>query len=85
MLSIFLGWVSSSFANPSAKWAAIVAAAATIYWRIYDSGRSAERVAGAARDAAATKKRGTIDDQVSRMPDAAVRDQLRKWVRDENG
>ncbi|MBY5329595.1 hypothetical protein [Rhizobium leguminosarum] len=81
MLSAIITWLSSTAGKTVAKWSVVMATAAAIYWRIYESGRNAEKAAEAQRDATATEKRKTIDEKVDRMPDAAVRDQLARWVR----
>lgn len=81
MLTAILTWFSTTVGKTVAKWGVVVATAAAIYWRIYESGRSAEKAAEAHRDAAAAERRKSIDEKVDRMPDADVRDQLRKWVR----
>ncbi|MEF3134633.1 hypothetical protein OS035_24560 [Rhizobium sp. 268] len=83
MLTAILAWLSSRFGRTVATWAAAVATAMAIYWRIYESGRSAERAAEAQRDAETITKRTTIDEAVDRMPNADVRNQLRKWVRND--
>ncbi|WP_427145172.1 hypothetical protein [Rhizobium pisi] len=84
MLTAIVAWLSSTVGKTVAKWGVVVATAAAIYWRIYESGRSAEKAAEAQRDAAAVEKRKTIDEKVDRMPDAAVRDQLARWVRHDS-
>ncbi|TBA24710.1 hypothetical protein [Rhizobium ruizarguesonis] len=81
MLTAVLAWLSSSVGKTVAKWSVAVATVAAIYWRIYESGRSAEKAAEAQRDAETITKRKTIDEAVDRMPDADVRDLLRRWVR----
>ncbi|TBY57967.1 hypothetical protein E0H39_29565 [Rhizobium leguminosarum bv. viciae] len=81
MLTAVLAWFSSTIGKTVAKWSVIVATAAAIYWRIYESGRSAEKASEAQRDAETIQKRKTIDEAVDRMPDADVRDQLARWVR----
>ncbi|MBY5873710.1 hypothetical protein HFN53_16960 [Rhizobium leguminosarum] len=81
MLTAVLAWFSTTFGKTVAKWSLAVATAAVIYWRIYESGRSAEKAAEAQRDAGTITKRKTLDEKVDRMPDADVRDQLARWVR----
>ncbi|NKL63284.1 hypothetical protein [Rhizobium leguminosarum] len=81
MLMAVVTWLSSTVGKTVAKWGVVVATAAAIYWRIYESGRSAEKAAEAQRDAETITRRKTVDEKVDRMPDAAVRDQLRRWVR----
>ncbi|MGO7445113.1 hypothetical protein ACC668_10445 [Rhizobium ruizarguesonis] len=83
MLTAIVTWLSPTVGKTVAKWSVVVATAAAIYWRIYESGKSAEKAAEAQRDAAATEKRKSIDEKVARMPDADVRDQLRRWVRND--
>lgn len=84
MLTAIVAWLSTTVGKTVAKWGVLMASAAAIYWRIYESGRSAEKAAEAQRDAAAIRKRKSIDEKVDRMPDADVRDQLRKWVRHDD-
>ena len=81
MLTVVITWLSSTVGKTVAKWGVAVATAAAIYWRIYESGRSAEKAAEAQRDADTVTKRKSIDEKVGRMPDADVRDQLARWVR----
>lgn len=83
MLTGILAWLSSKFGRTVATWVAAVATAMAIYWRIYESGRSAEKAAEAQRDADTVTKRKSIDEKVDRMPDADVRDQLARWLRHE--
>lgn len=81
MLTVIATWFSTTVGKTVAKWGVVVATAAAISWRIYESGRKAERAAEAQRDAETITKRKTIDEAVDRMPDADVRDQLARWVR----
>ncbi|MBY5318198.1 hypothetical protein [Rhizobium leguminosarum] len=81
MLTAVLAWLSSTVGKTVAKWSVVIATGAAIYWRIYESGRLAEKAAEAQPDAETITKRKSIDETVDRMPDAAVRDELRKWVR----
>lgn len=81
MLTAVLTWFSTTVGKAAARWGMIVAMAAAICWRIYESGRSAEKAAGAQREAETITKRKSIDEKVDRMPDADVRDQLSRWVR----
>ncbi|MDX1216327.1 hypothetical protein GOL99_12355 [Sinorhizobium medicae] len=84
MLSMFFTWLTSSIGKTAAKWGAIAAAVGVVYWRIRESGRAAERADRAKETLAAAAERERTHDDVSKMPDAAVRDELRRWVRHDN-
>ncbi|MGN8152545.1 hypothetical protein ACTJK5_09750 [Agrobacterium sp. 22094] len=81
MLTAILTWFTTTVGKTVAKWGVILSTAAAIYWRIYESGRSAEKDAEAQRDAETVTRRKSIDEAVDRMPDSDVRDQLARWVR----
>lgn len=61
---------------------AVVAALAAGAW-LYTSGRSAERVDGLERTIRTMGERDAIDRDISRQPDGAAADRLRRdWSRD---
>ncbi|WP_165506426.1 hypothetical protein [Rhizobium leguminosarum] len=55
--------------------------AAGVFWKIYADGQAAERAKTVAEKMDAIRDRERIQDAVSKLPDAAVRDELRRWVR----
>ncbi|MBY5462045.1 hypothetical protein [Rhizobium leguminosarum] len=81
MLTAVLAWLTSSVGKVVAKWGALGAAIGLAYWRIRESGRAAERADRAKDTLAAAAERERTHDDVSRMPDDRVRDELRQWVR----
>jgi hypothetical protein len=76
-----LAWITSSVGKLVAKWTAFVAIAAAVYWKVYTDGQAAERAKQVAEKMDAVREREKINDAVSKLPDADVRDELRKWVR----
>ncbi len=84
MLTSILAWLSSSIGKTVAKWGAIATAIGPTYWRIRESGRAAERADLAKETMQAAENRERIHDKVSKLPDAVVRDELRKWVRNDS-
>ncbi|MDR6664046.1 hypothetical protein [Rhizobium sp. 1399] len=83
MLTALFAWMTSSCGKVVAKWGAIAAAVGLAYWRIRESGRAAERADRAYETTKAAANREKIHDQVSKLPDADVRDELSGWVRDD--
>ncbi len=81
MLTTLLTWFTSSIGKTLAKWASLAAVAVAVYWRIYASGEAAERAKQVANNMNAQREREKLNDQISKLPDAVVRDELRKWVR----
>lgn len=76
-----LTWLTSSIGKLVAKWTAFVAIGAAIYWKIYADGQASERAKHVADKMDAARDRERIRDAVSKMPDAAVRGELSRWVR----
>lgn len=76
-----LTWLSSSIGQIVAKWTAFVAIAVAVYWKVYADGQAAERAKQVAERMDAVRERERIHDDVSKLPGADVRDELRKWVR----
>jgi hypothetical protein len=74
--------LTSSIGKLVAKWAAFIGIAAAVYWKIYADGQAAERAKQVADRMDAVRQREKINDQVSKLPDTDVRDELRQWVRD---
>lgn len=77
-----LTWLTTSIGKLVAKWTAFVAIAVAVYWKIYADGQAAERAKQVAEKMDAVRERERIQDAVSKLPDADVRDELRGWVRD---
>lgn len=77
-----LTWLTSSIGKMVAKWTAFAAIAVGVYWKIYADGQAAERAKQVAQRMDAVRERERIQDEVSKLPDAGVRDELRQWVRD---
>ncbi len=78
-----LTWITSSIGKLAAKWAAFVAIAAAVYWKVYADGQAAERAKQVAEKMSAVREREKINEAVSKLPDADVRDELRQWVRND--
>lgn len=76
-----LTWITSSIGKVVAKWSAFLAIAVAIYWKIYTDGQAAERAKQVAEKMDAVREREKINDAVSKLPDADVRDELYRWVR----
>ncbi len=83
MLTAAITWLSSSIGKAVAKWASFVAIAVAISWRIYAAGGAAERAKQVADRLDAVRDRERIQDEVSKLPDADVRDELSRWVRND--
>ncbi len=79
-----LTWIMSSVGKTVAKWTAFVAIALAVYWKIYADGRAVERAKQVAEKMGAVREREKINDAVSKLPDADVRDELRHWVRSDD-
>ena len=84
MLTTLLTWLTSSIGRTIAKWASFVAVAAAVYWKIYADGQAAERARQVAAQLDAQREREKLHDQISKLPDAAVRDELARWVRHDS-
>ncbi len=84
MLIVILTWLTSSIGQVVAKWGAIAAAGGLAYWRIRESDRATERAERAKETLAASAEREKINDQVSKLPDDDVRDELARWVRHDD-
>lgn len=78
---IMLTWLASALGKTVAKWTAFVAISAAVYWKIYAAGGAAERAKQVAERMDAIREREKINDAVSKLPDADVRDELARWVR----
>lgn len=78
-----LTWLTSSIGKLVAKWTAFVAIGVAIYWKIYADGQAAERAKQVAEKMDAVRERERIQDEVAKLPDADVRDELRGWVRND--
>jgi hypothetical protein len=76
-----LTWITSSIGKLVAKWTAFAAVAVAVYWKIYADGQASERAKQVAERLDAVRKRERIQDAISKLPDNAVRNELRKWVR----
>ena len=76
-----LTWIMSSIGKTVAKWTTFVAIAVAVYWKIYADGQAAERAKQVAEKMGAVREREKINDAVSKLPDADVRDELARWVR----
>ncbi|UFS81575.1 MULTISPECIES: hypothetical protein [Rhizobium] len=83
MLIAVFTWFTTSIGKTVAKLVSFVAVAIAVYWRIYASGEAAERARQVANNMNAQREREKLHDQISKLPDAAVRDELRKWVRND--
>jgi hypothetical protein len=76
-------WITSSIGKLVAKWTAFIAVAVAVYWKIYADGQAAERAKQVAEKLDSVRAREKIHDDVQKMPDAAVRDELSRWVRND--
>lgn len=83
MLTTIITWFTSSIGKAVAKWASFVTVAVAVYWKIYADGQAAERAKQVAERIAAVRERERIQDEVSKLPDDRVRDELRQWVRND--
>lgn len=79
-----LTWLTSSIGKLVAKWASFIGIAFAVYWKIYADGQAAERAKQVAEKMDAVREREKINDAVSKLPDADVRSELSRWVRDSN-
>lgn len=82
MTALWTWIITSSAGRKVAQWAAIAAFALAAIWRIYDAGKDAERGKQAEQSLEALRERNTINDEVAKTPDVALRDELSRWVRD---
>ncbi|MFT4163424.1 hypothetical protein [Shinella sp.] len=78
-----LTWLTSSIGKLVAKWTAFVAIAVAVYWKIYTYGQAAERAKQVAEKMDAIRERERIQDEVSKLPEDRVRDELSGWVRND--
>jgi hypothetical protein len=83
MLTAIFTWLTSSIGKTVAKWSAFVAIAAAAYWKIYADGQAAERAKQVAATMDAARDREKLHDKISKLPDADVRDELSRWVRND--
>ncbi|MBX5111943.1 hypothetical protein HJB51_28860 [Rhizobium lentis] len=83
MLTAALTWFTSSIGKTVTKWTSLVAVAAAVYWKIYANGQAAERAKQVAERMDAVRERERIQDAVSKLPNADVRGELSRWVRNE--
>ncbi len=84
MLTAVLAWVTSSIGKLVTKWGAIAATVGLAYWRIRESGRAAERADRAKETLQAAAQREKTRDEISKLPDADVRRELSRWVRNDD-
>ncbi|MEE9983289.1 hypothetical protein [Agrobacterium pusense] len=83
MLTAAITWLSSSIGKTVAKWTSFVAVAVAVYWKIYADGQASERARQVAERMDAVRERERIQDEVSKLPDADVRNELSRWVRND--
>lgn len=79
-----LTWLTSSIGKIVVKWTTFVAIAIAVYWKIYADGQAAEKAKQVAQKMDAVREREKINDAVSKIPDADVRDELARWVRSDD-
>lgn len=84
MLTAAIAWLTSSIGKTVAKWASFVGIAVAVYWKIYADGQASERAKQVAERMDAVRERERIQDAVSKLPDADVRNELRDWMRHDD-
>lgn len=78
-----LTWLTSTIGKLVTKWTAFVAVGIAVYWKIYADGRATEQAKQVADRLDAVRERERIQDEVSKLPDDRVRDELSRWVRND--
>lgn len=79
-----LAWIASTKAD---RWVASLAAAtaiaAAVLLRVYGAGKDAEAAKQADENLESLRSRNRTDEVVDQIGDAARRDELARWVRDD--
>jgi len=81
-MNAFFAWAFSRIGRTVLKWAGLAAVALGFLWRVYSAGKDSAQREQAEESIKALRERNRIDDHVAKTPDAGLRDELARWVRD---